>query len=607
MEWQAEIKAAADRIRRHVRRTPVIDLDLPDGRRVALKLEQMQHTGSFKARGAFNTLLSQPVPKAGVVAASGGNHGAAVAYAARSLGHPARIFVPEYAGPAKIALIRLQGAELEVVPGVYADAAARAEAHAKATGAMQIHAYDAPATVAGQGTLALEWEDQGLDADTVLIAVGGGGLIAGSLAWLQGRRKVVAVEPDLAPTLHRALADGPETQVKVGGIAANALGASTIGRIAYGLAKAQGVASVLVSDEAITQAQGLLWRSLRQWVEPAGATALAALISGAYRPAPGREGGRAGLWCQSSTRPGGVAMHSDDQPVAPRLARALIAAQMPDLAHLPLRAVPGGGTDNVLYRLGRDLLLRFPRRAWADGEIDRLDRWLPVLAPRLPLDLPLVARRGVPAAGYPFRWTLGPWLAGRDSFAAPPHPARAVGAMAGFLSALQALPCPQDAPLRGKADDMGLKLAGIEAIVDQFLPEEADSGLLRAKVAEARDVPPFRGRKVWVHGDLHALNLLTRRGRVTGVIDWGGMGLGDPGMDLLIGWTLFDTPELRALRLALQPDAAAWARGRVRALIMAIQAIPYYRHSNPVFYRLMRQTLDRVLADDTTQSVPDQD
>lgn len=287
MDWQAEITVAAGRIQGHVRRTPVIDLDLPGVGRVALKLEQMQHTGSFKARGAFNTLLSQSVPSAGVVAASGGNHGAAVAYAARSLGHPAKIFVPEYAGPAKIALIRRQGADLVVVPGVYADAAAMAEAHAGATGAMQIHPYDAPATVAGQGTLMREWEAQGLEADTVLIAVGGGGLIAGALAWLGGRRKVVAVEPELAPTLHRALAAGPEATVQVSGIAANALGASRIGRIAYDLARAGGIGAVLVPDAAIAAAQVHLWQSLRQLVEPAGATALAALLSGAYRPALG--------------------------------------------------------------------------------------------------------------------------------------------------------------------------------------------------------------------------------------------------------------------------------------------------------------------------------
>jgi threonine dehydratase len=286
MDWTDQIEAAAARIAPHLRVTPVVTLDLPQGS-VALKLEHMQHTGSFKARGAVNTLVAGPVPPAGVVAASGGNHGAAVAWAARRLGHAARIYVPELAGAAKIALIRAQGADLVVVPGLYADAAAAAQAHAAATGAMTVHAYDAHLTLAGQGTLMREWERQGLDADTVLIAVGGGGLIGGALAWLGGRRKVVAVEPVLAPTLNRALAEGPEATVTVGGIAANALGASRIGRLCHDLAVAQGVTSVLVPDEAIRAAQHLLWDSLRQWVEPAGATALAALTCSAYVPAPG--------------------------------------------------------------------------------------------------------------------------------------------------------------------------------------------------------------------------------------------------------------------------------------------------------------------------------
>lgn len=280
------IEAAARRIEGHVLRTPVIETDVFGlGYPVQMKLEQMQHTGSFKPRGAFNTLLSQPVPEGGVVAASGGNHGAAVAFAAQRLGRRAKIFVPEMAGPAKIALIRETGADLDVVPGVYADSLARAKAHEAETGAMQIHAYDAPATVAGQGTLAREWEAQGLDADTVLIAVGGGGLIAGTIAWMAGRRRIVAVEPENAPTLNRALRDGPETEVEVSGVAANALGARQIGRICHRLAVETGVQSVTVSDEAIIAAQRMLWRGLRQLVEPAGATALAALTSGAYRPA----------------------------------------------------------------------------------------------------------------------------------------------------------------------------------------------------------------------------------------------------------------------------------------------------------------------------------
>ena len=205
MDWQAEIAAAAVRIAPFVRVTPVMQVDLPGFGPVALKLENTQHTGSFKVRGAFNTLLSNPVPQAGVVAASGGNHGAAVAFAARTLGHPAKIFVPEYAGPAKIALIRAQGADLAVVPGVYADAAALALAHAKATGAMQIHPYDAPATVAGQGTLMLEWEAQGLQADTVLIAVGGGGLLAGAAQDCGGR---TGFGPDPEPRLGCRARDG---------------------------------------------------------------------------------------------------------------------------------------------------------------------------------------------------------------------------------------------------------------------------------------------------------------------------------------------------------------------------------------------------------------
>ncbi|WP_300550000.1 threonine/serine dehydratase [Roseovarius sp.] len=283
-----EISLAAERIKPHVRRTPVAQVSgFGLGDPVEIKLEQMQHTGSFKARGAFNTLLGAEVPQAGLVAASGGNHGAAVAYAAARLGHRARIYVPEMAGSAKIALIRAQGAELEVVPGAYAEAAERAARYQAETGAMQVHPYDGRATVIGQGTLMAEWEDQGLAADTVLIAVGGGGLIGGALAWLGGRRKVVAVEPGTSCALHAALSAGAPVDVEVSGVAANALGARRIGRICFDLAQGQEIESILVSDASITAAQGALWREMRQLVEPAGATALAALMSGAYRPAPG--------------------------------------------------------------------------------------------------------------------------------------------------------------------------------------------------------------------------------------------------------------------------------------------------------------------------------
>lgn len=289
-DWKAAISAAADRTTGYIVKTPVLQVQgfgLPYS--IEMKLEQLQHTGSFKARGAFNTLLSHPVPKAGLVAASGGNHGAAVAFAAQTLGHKAHIFVPEMAGPSKIALIRGIGAELTVVPGEYVNALEQAKAYEAKTGAMQIHAYDALPTVAGQGTLMCEWETQGLEADTILIAVGGGGLIAGALAWLQGARKVVAVEPETSCALDAALKAGGPVDVDVSGVAANALGARSIGQICYDLAAAQKMQTILVSDDAITDAQHALWREMRQLVEPAGATALAALISGAYQPALGEK------------------------------------------------------------------------------------------------------------------------------------------------------------------------------------------------------------------------------------------------------------------------------------------------------------------------------
>lgn len=280
-----DIETAAKRLNGHVMRTPVARISgfgLPFP--VEMKFEQLQHTGTFKARGAFNTLLAVDVPPAGVVAASGGNHGAAAAYAARALGHPAHIFVPEMAGPSKIALIRETGAALRVVQGEYANALEAARAFETESGAMQIHAYDAPLTVAGQGTLMREWEEQGLEADTVLIAVGGGGLIGGAMAWLGRRRKVVAVEPVTSRALNAALEAGKPVDVEVSGVAANALGARRIGEICFGLANETGISSVLVEDGAITAAQQALWRTCRQLVEPAGATALAALMSGAYIP-----------------------------------------------------------------------------------------------------------------------------------------------------------------------------------------------------------------------------------------------------------------------------------------------------------------------------------
>ena len=257
-----KISAAWEKIRSHVVRTPIMQTDV-FGPSLALKLEHMQHTGSFKARGAMNSLLSMDVPTSGLVAASGGNHGAAVAWAAARLGHKARIYVPEIAGPAKINLIKSLGADLVVVPGAYSNALEQALQYEADTGAAQVHAFDALGTVAGQGTVLAEWEDQGLEADTVLIAVGGGGLIGGAMAWLEGRCKVVGVEPFNAPTLTKALQTGPQTTVEVSGVAANALGAKQVGRICYDLAQATSTKTVNVEDDAISKAQVLLWERLR--------------------------------------------------------------------------------------------------------------------------------------------------------------------------------------------------------------------------------------------------------------------------------------------------------------------------------------------------------
>lgn len=288
------IAEAARRIADHVRRTPVIDSgagSLGLAGSVSLKLELLQHSGSFKARGAFNTLLSTADAQAGVAAASGGNHGAAVAFAARRLGRRADIFVPETSAPAKIARIRAYGATLHVGGARYADAAEACARHRASTGAIDIHAYDAAATITGQGTVALEWLEQVPELDTVLIAVGGGGLIAGCATWLAGRVKVVAVEPEGSCALHAALAAGRPVDVPVDSIAADSLGARRCGDLVHALCAGRVAASLLVSDAAILDAQARLWGDLRTAAEPGGATALAALTSGVYRPAPGERVG----------------------------------------------------------------------------------------------------------------------------------------------------------------------------------------------------------------------------------------------------------------------------------------------------------------------------
>ena len=289
------ISAARAVIAPHVRRTPLIEIDAAElglaAGPLALKLELLQHSGSFKVRGAFASLLLEAVPKSGIAAASGGNHGAAVAYAARALGHKARIFVPTISSPAKIQRIRDYGAELVVEGDRYADALARCDDFCRESGARSIHAYDQPATLLGQGTLGLEIAEQAPHLDTLLVAVGGGGLIGGIAAAYEGRIKIVAVESDGAPTLHRAMAAGRPVDAPQGGIAADSLAPRQVGQLMFPIAQARVGHVALVTDDAIRQAQALLWDRLRLVAEPGGAAALAALTSRVYVPARGERVG----------------------------------------------------------------------------------------------------------------------------------------------------------------------------------------------------------------------------------------------------------------------------------------------------------------------------
>ena len=285
-----------DVIRPYLRRTPVIETEAADwglGSFIAIfKLELLQRAGSFKTRGAFANLLMRAVPAAGVVAASGGNHGVAVAYAAQRLGKPARIFVPSVASPAKIASIRECGAELSVSGERYADALAASERWAASTGALEVHAFDHPETLLGQGTLGLELEEQVASLDTLLVAVGGGGLLGGIAAWYEGRVRLIGVEPEAAPTLTRALAAGHPVEAEAGGIAADSLAPKKVGELMFPLAQRYAERVLLVNDEDIRAAQGRLWDTLRVVTEPGAAAPFAALLSRRYQP---RAGERVGI------------------------------------------------------------------------------------------------------------------------------------------------------------------------------------------------------------------------------------------------------------------------------------------------------------------------
>jgi threonine dehydratase len=287
---QSEVVATARAIRDYVRVTPVVTLAANElGLRcgpITIKLELLQHSGSFKVRGAFANLALRSAPAAGVVAASGGNHGAAVAFAARRFSLPAKIFVPSISSPAKIERIRSYGANLVVAGESYADALQASEVWAATTDALTIHAFDQQETILGQGTLGLELEEQSPAVETVLVSVGGGGLLAGLATWYGRRLRLVGVEPTGAPTLTRAMAAGRPVDAEAGGIAADSLAPRRVGEHVFRIVRPCLDQVVLVSDEDIRTAQRCLWDLMRIVAEPGGAAALAALLSGAYKPKP---------------------------------------------------------------------------------------------------------------------------------------------------------------------------------------------------------------------------------------------------------------------------------------------------------------------------------
>jgi len=297
------ISAAASRITAYVRHTPVILADLAGSGEspVALKLELLQHAGSFKPRGAFNRLLSADVPAAGVIAASGGNHGAAVAYAARALGITAEVFVPAATPAAKLARIASYGARVVQGGETYAEALTASRERQAETGALEIHAYDHADVLAGQGTVGREFEQAAPDLTHILVATGGGGLIGGIAAWYAGSAQVISVEPQGCPALHDALRAGQPVAAPVGGLAADSLGARQVGALMFPIAQRFVSAAVLVPDEAILAAQRLLWDRLRLVAEPGGATAAAALLCGRFQPPAGSRVGI--VVCGANTDP----------------------------------------------------------------------------------------------------------------------------------------------------------------------------------------------------------------------------------------------------------------------------------------------------------------
>jgi threonine dehydratase len=278
-----DVERAAERIAPYIRRTPVLEYE-----GAVLKLELLQHTGSFKPRGAFNRVLSEPsLPPAGVIAASGGNHGAAISFVGSRLGLPVEVFMPSTSPAIKRSAIERYGAVVSVVEGFYDDAQVAADERQRVTGALMVHPFDHPATVAGQGTMGRELQGQLDGFDTLVVACGGGGFIAGQAAWFEDRVRLVSVEPEASQCLRAARQAGAPVDVPVGGVAADSLGARRLGAVPWSVVRHYVDDAVVVGDEDIRAAQRALWTDLRLLVEPGGAAAFAALATGAYRPEPG--------------------------------------------------------------------------------------------------------------------------------------------------------------------------------------------------------------------------------------------------------------------------------------------------------------------------------
>ncbi|MFV0532791.1 MAG: serine/threonine dehydratase [Cumulibacter sp.] len=305
---RTEIAAAAALLAPHVRRTPVLEVGLEDLGTVVLKLEQLQHVGSFKPRGAFLNALRAEVPPTMLVAASGGNHGLAVAYVGKRLGIPAMIYVPTTAPRAKVSRLRSLGARVTEVGQTYADAYSASLADTARDGALAVHGYDGILTVTGQATMALEIGQQVPDVARIVVAVGGGGLMGGTAAWFGSSVELVAAEPEGAPTFQRACEAGSPVRIAPHGLASDSLGASRIGEVPFAAMRAVGVRPVVVSDAAIASARELLWRECRLAVEPGGAVALAAVLSRDVPPS-GSDGRTVVVVCGANADPSNLPMN----------------------------------------------------------------------------------------------------------------------------------------------------------------------------------------------------------------------------------------------------------------------------------------------------------